>query len=197
MFSRWRRWLFTFGGESAGMWVWTGPLQNLIDLVWVPAALRLGSLGGPRRCAALCEERPAAGVGGDPLHDAGQAVQTGIPLRLQAAWRQNQARQLLTEPARQLSKKKSQVPDRFLLFRLFDSFLICNTSVFNFPAFGFEIYPNRNCRMYLLNLKILISQSFSQETVDKWIKNDLYFSYRLKFVTNSCCHNFLFCLIDR
>lgn len=178
------------------MWVWTGPLQNLIDLVWVPAALRLGSLGGPRRCA-LCEERPAAGVGGDPLHDAGQAVQTGIPLRLQAAWRQKKRdnywqNQRDNNPKR---RTKFRIVFSFSVFSI--PFLICNTSVFNFPAFGIEICPNRNCRMHLLNLKILISQTFSQETVDKWIKNDLYFSYRLKFVTNSCCHNFLFCLIDR
>lgn len=103
-----------FGGESAGMWVWTGPLKNLIDQVWVSAALRGRSLDGPRRCAALCGERPAAGVGGDPLHDAGQTVQTGVPLRLQAACDQNQAEQL--------SKRKNKDPDLFLLLCLFDSF---------------------------------------------------------------------------
>lgn len=85
---------------------------------------------------------PAAGVGGDPLHDAGQTVQTGVPLRLQAACDQNQAEQL--------SKRKNKDPDLFLLLCLFDSFYLF-LCVFNFPAFGFGISPSRN-----LNLKTFI-----------------------------------------
>lgn len=60
-------------------------LQDLINQVWVPTATWRGGLKGPRRSAAVCGWRPAAGVGGDPLYDAGQTVETGGPLRLQAA----------------------------------------------------------------------------------------------------------------
>lgn len=105
------------------MWVWTGPLKNLIDQVWVPAALRGGSLDGPRRCAALCGERPAAGVGGDPLHDAGQTVQAGVPLRLQAACDQNQAEQLLIEPGATDFLKKEQGSGIFFSFSVFNLYL--------------------------------------------------------------------------
>lgn len=152
---------------SAGMWVWTGPLKNLIDQVWVPAALRGGSLDGPWRCAALCGERPAAGVGGDPLHDAGQTVQAGVPLRLQAACDQNQVEQLLTEPGGTMILRKEQGSASFSPFPFFSIPLLIYICVFNFPTFGFEIFPGRNLRIYLLNLKILIWQTFFREKMSK------------------------------
>lgn len=72
----------------------------MIDQVRVLAGGRGGDLDGPRGrglagrgCGrgrgAVGSRQQAAGVGGDPLHDAGQTVQTGdhrAALTLQTAW---------------------------------------------------------------------------------------------------------------